>query len=92
MMANLTLRDRLTLIAFVLALLVFLVYILSLIRARRADQPLTRFLLGAPLWFVTPSRFFDPGKRAAPWRGLLWWFLFVLVISALAKMIPVWIR
>jgi hypothetical protein len=60
----------------------------AIILSRRPDLSMRKFLIGAPLWYFTPRRYFAAGKVSAPWRWTLWWYLYVFVIVTLVNVIP----
>ena len=55
-----------------LALVVSLAYV---VRARDPKRSVSEIILSGPLLFVSPERYFRPGRRSAPWRGLLIWLV-----------------
>jgi hypothetical protein len=60
-------------------------YFTLLIRRRRRDISLGAFLLGSPMWFLTPRKFFPDSDAGLPRRGALWWFLISLLIGVLVE-------
>jgi hypothetical protein len=90
-MLNLKLGDLLAVGSALLCFVIFIVILARLFAIRRRDISMRSFILGAPLWFFAPRRYFPDGKQWTPWRLLLAWSIVVVIITALAQMIPIWL-
>ena len=90
-MRALTVRDTFPLMGAFLLVLIFAGTLVYLVRARRSDRSVLQVFLAGPLLWLRPRDYFANDKVHAPWRALLWWCLSLLLISALAKQLPIWL-
>ena len=87
-LSALNVRDVFAIGGFLLAALSLVVYLALLAHLKRPDVSTTRFFLGGPAWLLKPRSYFVESK-ITPRRAFLWWCLSLLLISALAKGIPI---
>jgi hypothetical protein len=91
-MGSINLHDTLAVVGVLISWALLGIYVSLLIRRRRRDISLAGFLLGAPLWLMTPRKFFRDQDVGLPWRGLLLWVLISLLIFGMAETIPEWLE
>ena len=63
----------------------FIASLAYVVRSRDPKYSVGHILLAGPLLFVSPDRYFLPGKRSAPWRALLSCVLISIALWALAE-------
>ena len=85
-MSDFNLRDYFALGGFLVSALALMVLTSRFFSLRRRDISTRAFLLGAPLWFITPKKYF--AKASTPWRLWLIWVAVALILVVLADVIP----
>jgi hypothetical protein len=88
---TLNMHDMFALGGFALAVMLLLLYLFHVLRLRRRDQSMGRFLLSSPFWLIRPRAYFVDSK-VSPRRAFFWWCVALLLITTLADRIPRWLE